>query len=123
MQCTVSYTPPSSDLGGSAYYEVPVQCGSTKSTLRLLSTEKQVEIRAFSDWTFMEVYFQKGRVAMTAVNAMNDNTGISLSSTADVTATGVAAYPMQSIWVSEEAVRKAPRAYSASASHTESVVV
>jgi len=123
IQCTVEYTPPLADLGGNTYYEVPVQCGSTKDTLRLLPSEKEVELRIFTDWTFMEAYFQKGRIAMTVVSAINDNTGISVTSTADVTASAVTAYPIKSIWVSADDVRNAPRVYTGPSGGEESVIV
>merc|ERR1712194_567044 len=121
IECTIDYTPPSSDLEGNTYYEVPVTCGSTKDTLRLLPTEKEVEIRVFNDWTFLEAYFQKGRIAMTVVAAFNDDTAVSLSSTAAVTASAVTAYPMNSPWVTEDEVRKSARVYSTS--DVESVIV
>merc|ERR1719502_1781022 len=54
--CEVDYTPPTDDAA--SYYEVPVSCGGKKDTLRLLPSESSLELRIFSDWTFIEAYFQ-----------------------------------------------------------------
>lgn len=105
--CEVDYAPPTYS---SKYYEVPVSCGGKKDTLRLMPSEKTLEVRVFSDWTFIEAFFQKGRVAMVVNNAMNDQTDISLSATVPITAAATA-FPMKSIWVDSEAVREAPRVY------------
>jgi hypothetical protein len=44
-----------------AYYEVPVNCGGTADTLRLLPGESSVELRLFNDYTIVEAFFQKVR--------------------------------------------------------------
>ena len=101
-QSGVDYTPGATS--------VPVQCGGTKDTLTLLPSEKSIELRIFSDWTFVEAYFQRGRVAITKTAAMSDATKLLLTSTAHVAA-DVSAFPMKSIWVDPAAVRDAPRVY------------
>jgi sucrose-6-phosphate hydrolase SacC (GH32 family) len=106
--CEVDYTPPIDD--DASYYEVPVSCGGKKDTLRLLPSEKSLEIRVFSDWTFLEAFFQQGRVAMVVNNAMSDNTDYSLTASVPMTADATV-YPMKSIWVEPEEVRKQPRVY------------
>jgi len=116
IACTVAYAPPTN--ASAPFYEVPVVCGTTKDTLRLTSSETTVEIRAFSDWTFVEAYFQQGRTAMTVVGGLGDTTGLSLTSTEALTAASVSAYPMKGIWTTPEAVRKAPRVYPAASDTT-----
>merc|ERR1711972_1061848 len=111
IACTVEYTPPTNM--SAPFYEVPVSCGPVKDSLRLLPTEKTLEIRVFSDWTFIEAYFQKGRVAMTAVNSFKSATGFSLSSSAAVTVESATVYPMKGIWTTPDQVRNAPRVYPA----------
>ena len=59
--CTVAFTPNTN--ASAAMYAVPVTCGKTTDMLTLLTSEKTLEIRVFSDWTFFEAYFQQGRVA------------------------------------------------------------
>merc|ERR1712048_416822 len=110
VACTVEYAPPSDE--SAAFYEVPVSCGGTKDTLRLTPSEKTLELRIFADWTFLEAYFQKGRVAMTVTEALKDDTEASLTTTAPVTVQEVIAYPMKSIWVSPDVVRDAARVYN-----------
>lgn len=48
---------------------------------------------------------------MTYVGGLDDDSKISLVSNADVTAATAVVYPMRSIWVTPDAVRKAPRVY------------
>jgi len=110
LACVVSYSPPTPN-SSVRMYEVPVTCGGFKDSLRLLAAEKKIEIRVFSDWTFMEVYFQKGRVAMTVPQPFKDSTDIVLTSTVHAQASAVDVYPIRSIWTSPEVVRKAPRSY------------
>jgi len=117
--CRVDYTPPQSDA---SKYDVPVNCDGVKDTLSLTPGEKTVEIRAFSDWTFLEVYFQKGRVAMTVVSALTSDASVAVTSTVTITAPSVAVYPMKAIWTTADAVRKAPRVYGTGSSSSEIVV-
>lgn len=116
FSCTVSYTPPSN--ASAPFYEVPVKCGGTSDTLRLTASEQTVEIRALIDWTFVEAYFQSGRVAMTVAvtsdrKPLSDDTGLAVTSTAPVTAQSVVAYPIKGIWTTADEIRKAPRVYPA----------
>lgn len=114
LSCWVHYKPVSSLLaeGSAQLNKVAVECGKFKDTLQLLSEEKKIEIRIFSDWTFIEAYFQKGRVVMTASTSMSEETEIVLTSTTDIVASSVSAYPMKAIWVTPDEVRKAPRVYN-----------
>ena len=107
------YTPPAPN-SSAAFYEVPVTCGGTTDTLRLLPREKRVELRVFSDHSFVEVFFQRGRVAMTVPSIL----GQYLSDTADmgVVATvsmvaDVEVFPMEEIWVTPQEVRDAKRVF------------
>lgn len=115
--CTVTYTPPAS-LTGQPWVEVPVACGAVKDSLRLSTSstagnavESMVELRVFTDNTFFEAYFQRGRVAMTVASPMDDSTRLSIISNKAMTLPSVVAYPMKSIWTTPDAVRNAPRVY------------
>ena len=59
----------------------------------------------------MEVFFQKGRAAMTITSALDDTTAVSLTSSADGVTASANAYPMKGIWTTPDAVRNAPRVY------------
>ncbi|CAE8614642.1 unnamed protein product [Polarella glacialis] len=111
--CTIDYAP--SANSAAAFYEVPVTCASNTQnftqSLRLLASEKTLEIRIFIDWTFMEAFFQKGRATLTFHGALDDLTGISVASSAAATVQSMSVYPMKSIWTSPEEVRKMPRVY------------
>jgi sucrose-6-phosphate hydrolase SacC (GH32 family) len=109
MKCSVDYKPPSAH-GEAVANEVAVACGGAKDTLRLLPSEKTVELRLFSDWTMVEAYFQRGRVAITQSVALGDDSALELSATAPMEA-DAAVYPMKSIWVTPDDVLKAPRVY------------
>eukprot|EP00933_Yihiella_yeosuensis_P065924 TRINITY_DN6994_c1_g1_i1.p1 TRINITY_DN6994_c1_g1~~TRINITY_DN6994_c1_g1_i1.p1 ORF type:complete len:579 (-),score=93.45 TRINITY_DN6994_c1_g1_i1:263-1999(-) len=112
ISCTVAYQPPNlTFLSEHGYYTVPVSCGGHQAPLRLLSHEKVLELRIFSDWTFIEAYFQQGRVAITAKQHMSDGTRIFVHGDGTVIADSVDVYPMLGIWTSAEAVRNAPRIY------------
>jgi len=63
---------------------------------------------------FLEVYVGKGRVALTVVGGLDDDSGVELMSTADITAASVDVYPLKTIWVAPEVVRNQPRVYGPS---------
>jgi len=107
--CMVDYTPPVNT--SAPYYEVPVSCGPVKDTLRLLTSETILELRIFSDWTFIEAFWQKGRTAMTTVASLSDKSKISLSSSSPLIVQSAAAYPLKGIWKTPDEVRNAPRVY------------
>jgi hypothetical protein len=120
LQCSVTYTPPTNE--SAPYYEVPVKCGGATDTLRILRSEKSLELRIFSDWSFVEAFFQRGRVAITTHSVLpqlagnrgpglNDTADWALKSTADITASDVHIYPMQDIWAKPDKIRAAPRVY------------
>ena len=122
LQCSIEFTPQSN--ASAAFYEVPVTCGGTTDTLRLLSSEKTVDLRVFADHSFLEAFFQRGRVAMTVPAILPDDMAHHqyLSDTTDmglisavaedgVVGANVSIYPMKGIWASMEEVRDAPRVY------------
>eukprot|EP00316_Scyphosphaera_apsteinii_P000801 CAMPEP_0119304042 /NCGR_PEP_ID=MMETSP1333-20130426/5366_1 /TAXON_ID=418940 /ORGANISM="Scyphosphaera apsteinii, Strain RCC1455" /LENGTH=526 /DNA_ID=CAMNT_0007306853 /DNA_START=97 /DNA_END=1677 /DNA_ORIENTATION=+ len=102
LSCVIEYTP--------AAATVPVACGNVRDTLTLLPSEKNVELRIFSDWTFIEAYFQQGRVSMTKAADMSETTALMLTSTTTIHA-DASAFPIKSIWVDPAAVLSAPRIY------------
>ena len=106
--CTIDYTPPS---GNAAYVDVPVTCGSFKDTVRILSSEKTLDVRAFADVTFIEAFFQRGRTAFTVAGGIADTADIGFTSTAATQVQNIAVYPIGGIWVSPEDVRGAHRTY------------
>lgn len=85
--------------------------GAASDVLRLKHGEKTVTIDVYVDNTFVEAYFQGGRVAMTkTLPAASPEWGMALfSGAAPVTATSVQAWAMDSIWVSEEEAREVLR--------------
>ena len=126
LQCTIDYTPPSK---AAPFHEVPVACGCpqgreageygnpwhVRDTLRLVRNETTVEIRVFLDNTFAEVFFQRGRVAMTislAFTAVNDDTKLALMSTTNLLVQRAVVYPVMSIWVAPDTVRQTRRVYT-----------
>lgn len=117
LLCSVQYTPPTN--ASVPFHNVPVTCGGATDVLRLLPTEKTLEIRLFSDWNFVEAFFQRGRVAMTVPSTLpqyptglSDLADLALTVTgAAVTAAAVDVFPMKGIWASPEQVKAAPRVY------------
>ena len=109
--CSVNWPGNSALRGSAAYVEVPVSCNGKMDTLRVLSSEKTVEMRIFSDMTFIEAFFQQGRVAFTEGLKLDDSSDYALHSTSALVAASVDVYPMGSIWISEDDVRNAPRVY------------
>ena len=111
LSCTVAYDPSLAAATDAAYVEVPFTCGKLTDTLRLLKSETAVELRVFADVTFVEVFAAKGRVAMTVAEPIAADAAVKLTATgADVTA-DVAAYPLESPWVTPDAVRQQKRVY------------
>ena len=90
VSCTVDYTPNTNT--SAPYYEVPVSCGAHKDTLRLLPSEKTVEIRVYTDVTFTETFFQGGRVAITTTGATDNSSTVTLTSTTAATAASATVY-------------------------------
>jgi len=114
ISCTVEFSSSAVTAlrAGNGNVHVPVSCGDGRDTLTLTPLDKELELRIFTDFTFIEAYFQKGRVAMTKTVAAADDTDYFLtSSDADATATNVSVYPMKSPWVSESDIRSQPRVY------------
>lgn len=111
LNCSIAYQPRLMGATDAAYVEVPVTCGKLTDTLRILKSETAVELLIYADVTFVEVFFGKGRAAMTVTQALTADSDVRLTASgADVTA-DVAAYPLKSIWVTPEAVRKQKRVY------------
>merc|ERR1719414_2859997 len=69
LTCQVEYSPPGDK--SKPIHEVPVSCGKLRDVLRLTPGEKTVELRIFADATFLEAYFQRGRVVMTVRHKMD----------------------------------------------------
>ena len=86
----MDYTPNTN--ASAPYYEVPVSCGAHKDTLRLLPSEKTVEIRVYTDVTFTETFFQGGRVAITTTGATDNSSTVTLTSTTAATAASATVY-------------------------------
>jgi sucrose-6-phosphate hydrolase SacC (GH32 family) len=116
LACNFTYRPPPSSVQDDwAYYEIPVFCGNTNDTVRLLRDEKAVELRLFADWTFVETYFAQGRTVITEVPpvAFQADSVMKVTSTTPINVT-VEAYALRSIWVNPEEIRKSPRIYPSS---------
>jgi sucrose-6-phosphate hydrolase SacC (GH32 family) len=112
--CEIHYVPPSTSSSSSSvneYYNVSVSCGSFDDTLRLLPEETDLELRIYSDATFLEAYFQQGRIAITAVATMDSSSDVTMYADSDVSVSSATAYSLRSIWVSEDEVRNAARVY------------
>eukprot|EP00041_Stephanoeca_diplocostata_P021593 m.504556 g.504556 ORF g.504556 m.504556 type:complete len:649 (+) comp21862_c0_seq7:117-2063(+) len=107
--CSINYVPPPS--ADTPTYNVSVACGELKDTVTMVTGEKTFEIRLFADNTFIEAYFQQGRVAMVVPAGLPDATEVTVSASATVNLASAVGYPMNSIWVSPDDVRKAPRVY------------
>jgi len=115
--CTVDYEPPpSSTVDAAAFYNVSVSCGTFQDSLRLLSTETSVEMRMYSDATFVETFFQGGRTVITSKAPMDQSSDLTLlsdvPSSSVIRVASVDVYPIGSIWTTPEAVRKAKRVYT-----------
>jgi len=118
LSCSVEYTPPSN--ASAPFHDVLVSCGGATDMLRLLPAEKTLEIRMYSDWNFVETFFQRGRVAMTVPSTLpqfdrsglGDLADLALTATAaGVTVATVDVFPVKGIWASPEEVKVAPRVY------------
>ena len=108
--CEVHYVPPPSSDDESSYYNVTVTCGDFDDTLRLLPEETSLELRVYADATFLEAYFQQGRIAITVDATMDSSSDIAMYGD-DVTVSDATTYSLRSIWVSEDDVRNAKRVY------------
>lgn len=99
-------------------------CDDVSAELLLLDNETALDLRVFVDATFVEAYFQNGRVAMTvscATTPLAKSTDVSLFATAEIyqapsAADGAAhlsayVYSLRSIWVDPSVVENAPRIY------------
>ncbi|CAJ1346113.1 unnamed protein product, partial [Effrenium voratum] len=104
--CAVDYQPVTGEMA-----DVDVRCGDFQDRLRLLRGEQSLEIRIFADATFLEVFFQQGRLAMTVDAAPLQAADLVVKSTAEVTVTNATVFPMKSIWVSEDFLRRQQRIY------------
>ena len=111
LDCNVSFTPPPETKASVPLWAVPVACGELRDSLPLLGSEEILEIRIFIDVTFVEVFFARGRVAFTAALAVGRTADVSVTTTADLTAERLVAYPIRSPWVTPEAVRTQRRVF------------
>ena len=71
-----------------------------------------LQVRIFTDVTFVEAFFGGGRAAMVVVGSFDNSSSVALTSTAPVDAAQADVYAMNGIWTSPDAVRKAPRVYN-----------
>jgi len=117
---SVDYSPP--PKASVAFHEVRVSCAKMTDQLRLTPSERTLEIRIFADATFVEAYFQHGRVAMTQVVPLGDDARVALWSQSSLVVRSAEAYPMKSIWVQPEDVRRAPRVYPSVAADSAAAV-
>jgi len=106
LSCEVAWSP----VGGGDYADYNVTCGGVDTTLRLLAAETQLEVRMFLDWTFAEIFLQRGRTAVTASSDVSASPPVSLHADATTNAV-VSVYPMNGIWVDEATVRATDRVY------------
>ncbi|CAK9039597.1 Beta-fructofuranosidase [Durusdinium trenchii] len=113
LSCAVFYEPVTGDFGDMSF-----TCGDRRDTLRLLRTETHLELRLFADATFLEVYFQNGRRAVTVPKPPPLSTELHITSTV-ATTMDLEVYSMKSIWVSEEYIRKQPRIFAPKLEHSE----
>ncbi|EOD06076.1 hypothetical protein EMIHUDRAFT_219373 [Emiliania huxleyi CCMP1516] len=91
--CSVNYT------AGAA--NASVACGGAHASLSLRAHTRPLDYWRMANsrhWTFVEAYFQRGRVAITAKAAFSPDTVASLTSNVTVAA-DVSLFPMKSIWV------------------------
>ena len=111
LSCLFHWNPPTNQ--SAPYYEVPVSCGRLQDSLRVLTAQSTVRLRVFFDATFLEAYFENGRVAMTLDAALSSGAPkLALTSTIpSMQVQSAAVYSMRSIWTTAEAVRRAPRVY------------
>ena len=113
MSAHIDYTPPTNR--STAVYTVPVGIdyspkphtdhGATGDTLQLLSSERTLTLRVFTDRTVVEVYYQGGRVALTAgaYRGARSRGQISFSASGaePVNVLNATAWKMNSIWVND----------------------
>jgi sucrose-6-phosphate hydrolase SacC (GH32 family) len=112
VECTVHFVPQSHEAADcTPYNEVEVSCGGVSDMLRLLPTEKLIEVRIYADHTFVEVYFQNGRVAITSVVELDDKASVTLSTAGNAAEAEAVVYKIKPIWVTPEAVRNTARVY------------
>eukprot|EP00935_MAST-01C_sp_MAST-1C-sp1_P001660 g1660.t1 len=113
VMCTVNYEPPSN--ASALFHDLKFSCNVDEALvahLRLLTSETSVEIRVFADRTFLEVFVQRGRVAMTVpVHELYKTTkSLALVASTDMVA-DAEVWPLKGIFVSIDEVRSAPRMY------------
>jgi len=123
--CTSGVKNPEQPSTGSVFYVdyVPPKDGSSVSTvtvggpsktdkLKLLASDKSIDIRLYVDITFTEAYWMGGRVAMTATTPQTQKDVADVTVSADqsgVKLLSAKAWSVGSIWVTAEEVKKAPR--------------
>lgn len=91
-----------------------VACGPFTDSLRLLpDLETSIDLRIFADSTFLEVYVQRGRLAMTLKcdQHLDDDALVPVSLNHNASFHTFTAYTLGSIWVKPDQVRNAPRLY------------
>ena len=77
ITCEVAYAPPPE--GRRMYYELDAACGSRGGKLRMLPGETTIDVRVYLDHTFLEAFFQGGRLAITEAVALHDASALALT--------------------------------------------
>jgi len=77
--------------------------------LKLSPSDTSLTIRVYVDHTFSEAYWMGGRVAMTISTPSTSEAGMAAFASAPATLESAQAYAVDSIWVTKEQVRAAPR--------------
>jgi hypothetical protein len=111
LSCLFTYAPPNRTQSAAAYYDVHVSCAGQHDTLRVLTASESVSLRLFIDATFVEAYFEDGRVAMTAAANLQGEPQLALTTSGDVQLARAVVYPIRPIWTTPDAVRAAPRVF------------
>eukprot|EP00935_MAST-01C_sp_MAST-1C-sp1_P000249 g249.t1 len=106
IKLTVEYAPPAN--ASAPFYDVPVRATSKgpnfNDTLRILAGETSVELRVFSDATFVEAFWGRGRVAMTVPVQLNASSPLSIAATSETVVRSAEVFPLRGIWAAPEAL-------------------
>lgn len=78
----------------------------SQAPLKLMESDSSIELRVFTDNTFVEAYWMDGRVAMTADIQNGNDSGINVfnSGSSSVVANSISVWHVNPIWVSKEEV-------------------
>lgn len=105
----VDYVPPQDNSGVST---VTVGGPSKTDKLKLLASDKSIDIRLYVDNTFTEAYWMGGRVAMLATTPQTQKDAADVTVSADqggAKLISAKAWHVGSMWVTPEEVKSTPR--------------